>query len=91
MSDVERVSVTAVSASADQGSEHRLAGRNRQGAQSESNRYRLVIEEGPEVGSFVYVTLDRLTGEVVRRVPREELVKLAGREAQPGRVIDTTI
>ena len=37
---------------------------------------RLVIEEGPTQGSFVYKTVDRTTGEVIRQFPREELIKL---------------
>lgn len=38
--------------------------------------YRLVIEEGPRPGAFVYKTIDRVTGETIRQFPREELVKL---------------
>ncbi len=38
---------------------------------------RLVIEEGPRRGSFVYKTVDRLTGETIRQFPREELVKMS--------------
>ena len=51
--------------------------------------YRLVIEEsGP--GSFVYKTLDRVTGEVVRQIPREEVVRMMSEETyRPGDVIDT--
>jgi flagellar protein FlaG len=53
-------------------------------------RYRLVIEEGPSQGSFVYKTLDRLTGEVVRQFPREEVVQLMSDETySAGAVIDT--
>jgi flagellar protein FlaG len=37
-------------------------------------RYRLTIEEGPN--GFVYKTLDRVTGEVIRQFPREEVLKL---------------
>ena len=39
--------------------------------------YRLVIEEGPRRGSFVYKTINRTTGELIRQFPREALVKLA--------------
>ena len=39
-------------------------------------RYRLVIEQGPRAGSFVYKTLDRETGEIVRQLPSEEVLKL---------------
>ena len=54
-------------------------------------RYRLVIEEGPQKGSFVYKTLDRVTGEVVRQLPREDVVQMMdeGRYSA-GAVIDTT-
>lgn len=54
-------------------------------------RYRLVIEEGPAAGSYIYKTLDRLTGEVVRQVPREEVVRLMqGQDYNSGSVIDTS-
>lgn len=53
-------------------------------------RYRLVIEEGPVAGSYVYKTLDRVTGEVVRQLPRDQVVDLmrVGSYAS-GSVIDT--
>ena len=53
-------------------------------------RYRLVIEEGPHTGTFVYKTLDRLTGEVVRQLPREQVVDLMRTaDYSAGSVIDT--
>jgi flagellar protein FlaG len=53
-------------------------------------RYRLVIEEGARTGTFVYKTLDRVTGEVVRQLPREQIVKmLEAGEYASGAVIDT--
>ena len=55
-----------------------------------SARYRLVIEEGPQAGSFIYKTLDRVTGEVVKQLPREQVVRLMGTtEYSSGTVIDT--
>ncbi|MDO9588601.1 MAG: flagellar protein FlaG [Brevundimonas sp.] len=55
-------------------------------------RYRLVIEQGPRAGSFVYKTLDRETGEVVRQLPSEEVVRLKQQgDYDPGKVIDTTV
>jgi flagellar protein FlaG len=52
-------------------------------------RYRLVIEEGPS-GSFIYKTLDRMTGEVVRQLPREQVVDLMSTaEYSAGSVINT--
>lgn len=56
----------------------------------DDGRYRLVIEEGPIAGSFIYKTLDRLTGEVIRQLPREEVVRLMGDVSAPsGSVFDT--
>ncbi|HEX8472365.1 MAG TPA: flagellar protein FlaG [Brevundimonas sp.] len=53
-------------------------------------QYRLVIEEGPTSGSFIYKTLDRATGEVVRQFPREQVLRLAeARRYDAGSVIDT--
>jgi flagellar protein FlaG len=53
-------------------------------------RYRLVIEEGPS-GSFIYKTMDRLTGEVVKQLPREQVVDLMQAAAySSGSVINTT-
>ena len=40
--------------------------------------YRLVIEADERTGGFVYKTVDRETGEVVRRYPREELLNMRG-------------
>ncbi len=54
-------------------------------------QYRLVIEEGPTLGSFIYKTLDSATGEVVRQFPREQVIRLAeARKYNAGSVIDTT-
>lgn len=54
-------------------------------------QYRLVIEEGPSQGTFVYKILDRTTGEVVRQLPREQLVDLMRRDSySSGSVIDTS-
>lgn len=53
-------------------------------------RYRLVIEEGPS-GSFIYKTLDRVTGEVVKQLPREQVVDLMQTaDYSSGSVINTT-
>ncbi|MBD3834364.1 MAG: flagellar protein FlaG [Brevundimonas sp.] len=35
----------------------------------------MTIEQGP--GGFVYMTRDRVTGEVIRQLPREEVVKMS--------------
>ena len=41
---------------------------------------RLVIEEDAASGSFVYKTLDQVTGEVLAQYPREELLRMLSRE-----------
>ena len=40
---------------------------------------RLVIEEDRQSGSFVYKTLDRITGEVLSQYPREDVLKMLTR------------
>jgi len=56
-----------------------------------ASRYRLLIEEGPRKGSFVYKTLDSTTGEVIRQFPREQLVRLAETDTYAqGTVINTS-
>jgi flagellar protein FlaG len=64
---------------------------SRAGRDAERNaQYRLVIEEGPSQGSFVYKILDRVTGEVVRQLPREQVVELMRNDGYSiGSVIDT--
>ena len=50
---------------------------------------RLIIEEDQSSGTFVYKTLDRRTGEIVRQFPREEVVRLKDTVGYtPGDVID---
>lgn len=50
---------------------------------------RLIIEEDEVSGTFVYKTLDRRTGEVVKQLPREEVVRLKETpDYEPGDVID---
>lgn len=57
-----------------------------------ASRYRLVIEEGSREGTFIYKTLDRLTGEVVRQLPREQVVEMKGQaDYAAGAVIDTSV
>ena len=56
-----------------------------------ATQYRLVIEEGPTRGSFIYKTLDSATGEVVRQFPREQVLRLAqAQKYDAGAVIDTS-
>jgi len=90
-STVPAAPVAAVSsAPAEQGASRSKSSQNpnAEGA----TRYRLVIEEGPSMGSFIYKTLDSETGEVVRQFPREQVVRLAeARDYDAGAVIDTTV
>ncbi len=53
-------------------------------------RYRLVIEEGATKGAYIYKTLDRVTGEVVRQLPREQVVELGqAPDYSAGALVDT--
>lgn len=55
-------------------------------------RYRLIIEQGARKGVFIYKVLDRETGEVVRQLPREEVIRLKEEKGYAaGAVIDTTV
>ena len=45
----------------------------------ELSAIRLVIEEDRQSGSFVYKTLDRVTGEVLSQYPREEVLRMLTR------------
>ena len=51
---------------------------------------RLVIEEDKAAGSYVYKTVDPITGKVISQLPREQLLKM--REApdyRPGTIVDS--
>ena len=51
---------------------------------------RLVIEEDKAAGSYVYKTVDPITGKVISQMPREQLLKM--REApdyRPGTIVDS--
>jgi flagellar protein FlaG len=50
---------------------------------------RLVIEEDKASGSYVYKTVDPITGKVIAQIPREQLLKI--REAPdytPGSIVN---
>lgn len=83
------VAVPPVAVSVDTG---KTSDRNRAQQQAEeAARYRLIIEEGPTIGSFVYKTLDSVTGEVVRQFPREQVLKMAESGSySAGGLIDTS-
>jgi len=59
-------------------------------SQRQNADLRLVIEEDEVSGTFVYKTLDRRTGEIVRQFPRDEVVRLKDSASYaPGDVIDS--
>ena len=59
-----------------------------QSAADDAGRYRLTIER--ESTGYVYKTLDRVTGEVIRQFPREEVLKLRQSPAYDvGKIIKT--
>lgn len=57
---------------------------------SQATDLRLVIEEDETTGRFIYKTLDRRTGEVIRQLPREEVLRLKEEPGySPGGVVDS--
>ena len=51
---------------------------------------RLVIEEDKASGSYVYKTVNRLTGEVVQQLPREQVLQLKEQvDYEAGQVVRT--
>jgi flagellar protein FlaG len=50
---------------------------------------RLVIEQDPSSGTFVYKTVDRRTGDVLQQFPREDVLRFKQAEHyDPGEVFD---
>jgi flagellar protein FlaG len=50
---------------------------------------RLVIEEDPSSGTYVYKTVDRRTGDVLQQFPREDVLRFKQAEHyDPGEVFD---
>ena len=53
---------------------------------------RLVIEQDPDSGIFIYKTVNRDTGEVVLQLPRDELLRLRDHaDYQAGSVVDDEV
>lgn len=51
---------------------------------------RLVIEMDQATGSYVYKTIDRQTGEVLRQLPRDEVLRMRGEtDYAAGTVVQT--
>lgn len=56
------------------------------------NNERLAIEKDQETGKFVYKTIDRETGEVIRQWPREKMLEAIGHfRTAEGLLIDKTV
>lgn len=53
---------------------------------------RLTVDKDPDTGDWVYKAIDRYTGEVVRQLPRKELLEMRKSASyQAGSVIKTDI
>jgi len=53
---------------------------------------RLTVDKDPDTGEWVYKAIDRYTGEVVRVLPRQELVKMKeSANYKAGSVIKTDV
>ena len=51
---------------------------------------RLVIEDDKAAGSYVYVTINSVTGKVVSQIPREQLLKMReDPDYRPGTIISS--
>ena len=86
---VRAVNLTLVKAGADASGPNLSDQHRTQHRADQLARHRLIIEGDPVAG-YVYKSVDRLTGQVVRAYPRETVVRL---QAEPdyarGSVIDT--
>jgi len=79
----------AESSKKDQGSDLSRGGDQEQ---TPSYMLRLTVDKDPDTGEWVYKAIDRYTGEVVRVLPRQELVKMRDSSSyQAGSVIKTDV
>lgn len=84
------IAVPPVAVSVDTGKTSDRRNQSQQRA-DDNAKYRLVIEEGPTQGTFVYKTLDSTTGEIVRQFPREQVLRMAESGGySAGGLIDTS-
>ena len=88
---IRAISAVTAETPTQSGADHEANSRSAADAERQA-RYRLVIEQGPRAGSFVYKTLDRETGEIVRQLPSEDVLELRQRtDYDVGTVINTTV
>jgi flagellar protein FlaG len=53
---------------------------------------KLTVDKDPNTGEYVYKAIDRVTGEVIRQLPRKELLEMRKSSAyQAGSVIKTDV
>ena len=53
---------------------------------------RLVIEEDVATKTYVYKTINRVTGEVLQQFPRDQVLKMKGEsDYRPGKIVRTGI
>jgi uncharacterized FlaG/YvyC family protein len=67
---------------------------SKEGSQGQTPAYllRLTVDKDPDTGEWVYKAIDRYTGEVVRIMPRQELLKMKqSSNYQAGSVIKTDV
>lgn len=63
-----------------------------QGSPQPAYLLKLTIDKDPDSGEYVYKAIDRITGEVVRQLPRKELLDMRASSAyRKGSVITTDI
>jgi flagellar protein FlaG len=72
------VTAIAAAASSPKQDDKSELGRDKQRDQESPPEYtlRLTIDKDPKTGDWVYKAIDRYTGEVVRQMPRQELLDM---------------
>ena len=89
--------VTAAEASGkskDAGDQSDLGGGGNSGARESIPDYqlRLTVDKDPKSGEWIYKAIDRSTGEVVKQLPRQELLDMRNSSSyQAGSVIKTDV
>lgn len=80
--------------SKDAGDQSDLGGGGNSGARESVPDYqlRLTVDKDPKSGEWIYKAIDRATGEVVKQLPRQELLDMRNSsEYQAGSVIKTDV
>jgi len=80
--------------SKDAGDQSDLGGGGNSGARESIPDYqlRLTVDKDPKSGEWIYKAIDRYTGEVVKQLPRQELLDMRNSgDYQAGSVIKTDV